>query len=69
VVSTVASQLQGPGFNSSLASLSVWSLHVLPISAWVSSGCFVFLPLLKDMQVKWIVHVKLPFSVTGTRMA
>jgi len=30
VVSTAASQLQGPGFGSRLGSLSVWSLHVLP---------------------------------------
>jgi len=30
VVSTAASQLQGPGFDSRLGSLSVWSLHILP---------------------------------------
>ncbi|KAL7826959.1 hypothetical protein AOLI_G00321680 [Acnodon oligacanthus] len=30
--------------------LSVWSLHVLPVSAWVSSGFSGFLPQSKDMQ-------------------
>jgi len=36
-VSTAASQRQGPRFDSRLGSLSVWSLHILPVSAWVSS--------------------------------
>ena len=27
-----------------LDSLSVWSLHILPMSAWVFSGCSGFLP-------------------------
>ena len=44
VVSTAASQRQGPGFDSWLGSLSVRSLHILPVSAWVSSGCSGFLP-------------------------
>jgi len=44
VVSTAALQLQGPGFVSRLGSLSVWSLHILPVSAWVSSGFSGFLP-------------------------
>ena len=30
MVSTAASQHQGPGFDSQLGSLSVWSLHILP---------------------------------------
>ena len=44
VVSTAVSQLQGPGFDSRLGSLSVRSLHILPVSVWVSSGCSGFLP-------------------------
>jgi len=40
---TVA-QRQGPGFDSRLGSLPVRSLHVLPVSTWVSSGCSSFLP-------------------------
>ena len=32
VVSTAASQCQGPWFDSQLGSLSVWSLHILPVS-------------------------------------
>jgi len=46
------SQRQGPRFNSRLGSLSVWSLHVLPLSAWVSSGCSGFLPQSKDVWVR-----------------
>ena len=34
-------------------------LHVLPMSAWVSSGCSGFLPQSKDVQVKLIGHVNL----------
>ncbi len=38
VVSTVASQQEGPGFDPQLEQgLSVWSLHVLSVSVWVSS--------------------------------
>jgi len=33
-----------PGSIPGLGSLSVWSLHILPVSAWVSSGCSGFLP-------------------------
>eukprot|EP00061_Rhincodon_typus_P006588 g27388.t1 len=29
---------------------SVWSLHILPVSAWVSGGCSSFLPQSKDVQ-------------------
>jgi len=60
VVSTAASQRQGPGFHSRLGSLSVWSLHVLPVSAWVFFGCSGFLPpFKKDVQVR----VDWPLSV------
>jgi len=31
-ISTVSSQCQGPGFDSGLGSLSVWSLHIFPVS-------------------------------------
>ncbi|KAF7657693.1 hypothetical protein LDENG_00023450, partial [Lucifuga dentata] len=45
VVSAVASQQEGPGFNSQPGQgLSVWSLHVLLVSEWVPSGCSGFLP-------------------------
>ena len=36
VVSTAASQRHGPRFDSLLGSLSVWSLHILPVSAGVA---------------------------------
>ncbi|XP_078084146.1 general transcription factor II-I repeat domain-containing protein 2-like [Mustelus asterias] len=58
VVSTAASQLQGPGFDSRLGSLSVWSLHILLVSVWVSSGCSGFLPQSKDVRVRLIGQVK-----------
>ena len=35
-------------------SLSVWSLHVLPVYAWVLSGYSGFLPLSKNMHVRLI---------------
>jgi len=54
-----------PGFNSGLRSLSVWSLHVLPVSAWVSSGCSGFVPYSKDVQVRLIGHVEMPLKVRG----
>jgi len=57
---TAASQLQGPGFDSRLGSLSAWSLHVLPVSAWVSSGCSGYLPQSKDVRDRLIVHAKFP---------
>uniref|UniRef100_A0A8C4RPF4 Calpain-5-like n=1 Tax=Erpetoichthys calabaricus TaxID=27687 RepID=A0A8C4RPF4_ERPCA len=47
----------GPGFTSRV--LPVWSLHVLPVSAWVSSGHSGFLPQSKDMQIRWIGNSKL----------
>jgi len=59
VVSTAASQHQRPGFDSRLGSLSVWSLHILPMSARVSSGCSGFLPQSKDVWVRMIGHAKL----------
>ena len=65
MVSMAASQRQGPGFNSGLGPLSVWNLHILPVSAWVSSGCSGFLPQPKDVRVRWIGHAKLPLSVRG----
>jgi len=43
VVSIAASKCQRPGFDSWLGSLLVWSLHILPLSAWVSFGCSGFL--------------------------
>ena len=53
MVSAAASERQGPGFNSGLGSLSVWSLHVLPVFAWVSSGCSGFLPQSKgDVEMR-----------------
>ena len=59
VVSIAASQLQGPGFDSRLGSLSVWSLHILLVSAWVSSGSSGFLPQSKDVRVRLIGHAKI----------
>ena len=56
---------QASGFDSWLGSLSVWSLHILPVSAWVSSGHSGFLPQSKDVQVRWIGRAKLPLSVPG----
>ena len=43
----------------------LWSLHIFPVSAWVSSGCSSFLPHSKDVWVRWIGHVKWPF-VSGS---
>ena len=65
MVCTAASQLQGPGLDSRLGLLSVWSLHILLVSAWVSSGCSGFLPQSKDVRVGLIGHAKLPLSVRG----
>ena len=50
VVSTVASQQRVPASTPSWG-LSVWSLHVLPVYAWVLSG---FLPPSKNMHVRLI---------------
>ncbi|XP_048416063.1 uncharacterized protein LOC125466016 isoform X2 [Stegostoma tigrinum] len=41
VVVTAASQPQGAGFDYSLGQLSVWSLHILPVSAWFSCGALI----------------------------
>lgn len=32
--------------------LSVWSLYVLSVPAWVSSGSYGFLPQSKDIQIR-----------------
>ena len=37
---------------------SVWSLYVLPVLAWVFSGCSSFLPQSKDMQFRLIGESK-----------
>jgi len=51
VVSTVASQQEGPGVESRLFQvLSVWSLHVLLVPVWVSSGYSGFPHHHKDMR-------------------
>jgi len=55
-----AAQLQVLRFDSRLGSLSVWSLHILPVSMWVSSGCSSFLLQSKDVRVRLIGHAKLP---------
>jgi len=60
VVSTAASQCQGPGFDSRLGSLTVWSLQILPVSAWVSSGNSGILLQSKDVRGRFIGHPKLP---------
>ena len=66
VVSTFASQQEGSGFESRFnQGLSVWSLHVLPVYAWVLSGFSGFLPQSKDMQngVRFIGDSKLTVGV------
>ncbi len=53
MVSTVSSKQGGPVFDTRLEEdLSVWSLHVLSVFAWISPGFSGFLPQFKDMQVK-----------------
>ena len=42
--------------------LSVWSLHVLPVSAWVFTGYSGFLPQSKNM-LRLIGDSKLPLGV------
>ncbi|MGH0190867.1 UNVERIFIED_CONTAM: hypothetical protein FKN15_051967 [Acipenser sinensis] len=54
VVSVAASQLQGPGCDSDLRGLSVWSLHVPPVFA------VGFLP--QSMLARWTGLSKLPLS-------
>ena len=51
-----------PGFLS-LDSCNNISLRVLPVLAWVYSGCSGFLPHSKNKQVRWIVDSKLPVGV------
>jgi len=59
VVSTAASQHLGPRLDSWLWSLSVWSLHILPVSARGSFGCSGFLPQSKDVWVRLNGYAKL----------
>ena len=51
VVSTVASQQRVPGSIPTWG-FSVWSLHVLPVYAWVLSGFSGFFPPSKNMHVR-----------------
>ena len=44
--------------------LSVWSLHVLPVYAWVLSGYSGFLPPSKNMHVGLIDFSKLSLGVS-----
>jgi len=44
--------------------LSVWSLHVLPVYAWVLSEYSGFLPLSKNMHVRLIGDSKLSLGVS-----
>ena len=44
--------------------LSVWSLHVLPVYAWVLSGFSGFLPPSKNMHVRLIDDSKLSLGVS-----
>ncbi|MED6295250.1 hypothetical protein CHARACLAT_029711 [Characodon lateralis] len=43
--------------------LSAWSLHVLPVHAWVLTGYSGFLPQSKNMTVRLIGLSKLPLDV------
>jgi len=53
VVSTAASQRQGPGFDSRFGSLSLWSLHILPVSVrGFPPGAPVSSPSPKDVLVR-----------------
>ena len=63
VVSTVASQQEVPDSNLSRG-LSVWSLHVLPVLAWVFSRYSGFFQQSKDMHVRLISVSKLPVGVS-----
>jgi len=58
VVSTAASQLQGPGLGHCLCG-------VCTFSPFLSSVCSGFLPHSIDVRVRWIGHAKLPLSVKG----
>ena len=44
--------------------LSEWSLHVLPVYAWVLSGYSSFLPPSKNMHVRLIGDSKLSLGVS-----
>jgi len=44
--------------------LSAWSLHVLPVHAWVFSGYSGFLPQSKNMTVRLIDLSKLSLGVS-----
>ncbi len=59
VVSTVASQQEGSGFDSVLEQgLYMWSLHVLSASVWVFSGCSGFFPLSKTCMLSLAYTVR-----------
>ena len=59
-------RLTARGFQvrSSSWGLSVWSLHVLPVNAWVLSGCSGFLPPSKNMHVRLIGVSKLSLGLS-----
>ena len=44
--------------------LSVWSLHVLPVYAWVLSRYSGVLPPLKNVHVRFIFYSKLTLGVS-----
>ena len=54
-----------PGLNPGCG-LSVWTLHVLPVYAWVLSGFSGFLPHPKNMTVRLIGDSKLTLGVSVT---
>ena len=58
MVSNIASQQEGSRF------LSVWSLHVLSVYAWVLSGYSCFPPPSNNMHVKLISDSKLTLGVS-----
>ena len=58
MVSTVASQQRVPGSTPGWG-LSVLSLHVLPVYAWVLSGFSGFLPPSNNMHVRLIGDSKM----------
>ena len=59
----VGSNVVVPGSNPGWG-LSVWSLHVLPVYAWVLSGYFGFLPPSKNMHVRLIDDYELSLGVS-----
>lgn len=48
-VEALSSDLEGPESNPTIRPGSLWSLHVLPVLAWVLSS---LLPRSKDMQLE-----------------